>query len=166
MKEPPLTAEQALALLRENASRLAALTGGQPPERLDTTPQAEEWSPNDVLAHNRACGDVWGGNIARILAEDRPTFAGTNPRTWMKQTDYPEWRFEEAFRAFAAQRGELLRTLDALTPDEWERTATVTSYGQRNERTLRSYASQLAKHEQSHVRQIERTLDPALASDR
>jgi hypothetical protein len=55
-------------------------------------------------------------------------------------------------------------TLDALAPDDWERTATVTSYGQANERTLRSYASQLAKHERTHVRQIERTLTLADAA--
>jgi hypothetical protein len=158
VKETPLTAAQVLPLLRQHASRLAALTDGLPPERLYTTPQPEEWSPNEVLAHIRACGAVWGGNIARILADEHPTFPGTNPRTWMKRTDYPEWRFEEAFRAFVAQREELLNTLDALAPDDWERTATVTSYGQANERTLRSYASQLAKHEREHVRQIERTL--------
>ena len=78
----------------------------------------------------------------------------------MKQTDYRQWPFEEALRAFSAQREELLSTLDALTPDGWERTATVTSYGQANERTLRSYASQLAKHERTHVRQIERASTP------
>jgi hypothetical protein len=158
VKETPLTAEEALALLRENASRLAALTDGLPPERLHTAPQPDEWSPNDVLAHIRACCDVWGGNMGRILAGEHPTFAGMNPWTWMKQTDYPQWPFEEALRAFSAQREELLSTLGALTPGGWERTATVTSYGQANERTLRSYASQLAKHERTHIGQIERAL--------
>jgi hypothetical protein len=158
VREEPLTAEESLALLRENGSRLASVTDGLPLEWLHTASQLDEWSPSDVLAHVRTCCDVWGGNIARILAEEHPTFAGMNPRTWMKRTDYPEWPFDEAFRAFSAQREELLSTLDALTPDDWERTATVTSYGQANERTLRSYASQLAKHERTHVRQIERTL--------
>ncbi len=139
MKEEPLSAEESLALLRENASRLAALTDGLPSERLHTAPQPDEWSPNDVLAHIRACCDVWGGNIARILADEHPTFAGMNPRTWMKKTDYPEWPFEAAFSGFSAQREELLSTLNALTPGDWERTATVTSYGQANERTVRSY---------------------------
>lgn len=96
MKEEPLTAEESLALLRENASRLAALTADVPVERLHTAPQPDEWSPNDVLVHIRACCDVWGGNIARILAEEHPTFAGMNPRTWMPRTDYPEWLFEDA----------------------------------------------------------------------
>ena len=158
MKEIPLTAEESLALLRENARRLASLSGGVPRERLQAVPAPGEWSASEVLAHIRACCDVWGGNIAKILADDHPTFAGMNPRTWMKRTDYPAWPFAEALPAFLAQREALLNSLDALTPDDWERTATVTAYGQANERTLRSYASQLAKHEQEHVRQIERSL--------
>lgn len=77
----------------------------------------------------------------------------------MKRTDYPEWPFQKALRAFSAQRAELLATLEGLMPEDWERTASVISHGQvTNERTLRSYASQLAKHERTHVRQDERTL--------
>ena len=158
MKEPSLAPDEALALLRENASRLAALTERVPSGRLHDVPSPEEWSPNDVLAHIRVCCDVWGRNMARILAEEHPTFRGVSPRTWMKRTDYPKWRFEEAMRAFAAQREALLITLQALTLDGWERTATVISYGQSNERTLLSYASQLATHERIHVRQIEQAL--------
>ena len=158
MKETPLGAEEALEMLRENASLLAKIVVGLPPERLHKPPGPEEWSPNEVLAHMRACGDVWGGNIARILAADHPTFPGTNPRTWIKKTDYPAWHFDEAFQAFAKQREELLSALEALAPDDWERSATVTAYGQANERTLRSYGSQLARHERPHVQQIERAL--------
>ena len=159
MPETPLTAQESLALLRENASRLAALSQGAKHSQLHMSPEVGEWSPSDVLAHIRACCDVWGGNIAKILAEEHATFAGLNPRTRMERTDYAERPFEDGLRAFAAQREELLITLDALAPDEWERSATVTSYGQADEKTIRSYASKLAKHERTHVRQIERALE-------
>jgi hypothetical protein len=159
VKEEPLSAAAALALLRENADRLAALAAA-PAERLHAAPQPGEWSPNDVLAHVRACCDMWGGNIARILADDHPTFPGRNPRWWMRQTDYPAWPFERALHAFSTQRAELLANLQSLAPADWERTATVTAYGQRNVRTLRSYASQLARHERPHVDQIARALSP------
>lgn len=160
MKEEPLTADASLALLRQNLARLSTLTDGVPAERLRAAIEPDEWSPSQILAHIRACSDVWGGNIERILADDHPTFAGMNPRTWMARTDYPEWPFDAAFAAFSAQRHDLLQQLDGLTPDGWERSATVTSYGQANERSVRSYASKLAKHERTHVRQIERTLNP------
>lgn len=158
-----LSAAESLSLLRENAARLATLTEGTRPERLQSPPAPGEWSPGEVLAHLRACADVWGGNIAKILAEEHARFAGTNPRTWMKQTDYLEWRFEDAFRAYESQRAELLRVLEGLAPAAWERCATVKAWGQSNERTLRSYASQLALHERAHVQQIARALGGAAA---
>jgi hypothetical protein len=37
------------------------------PAELLATPGPDEWSANDVLAHLRACSDVWGGHIAAIL---------------------------------------------------------------------------------------------------
>ncbi len=159
MSEELLSAQDSMALLRENAARLVALAAGVSAERLHRRPNPDEWSPNDVLAHIRACCDVWGGNVARILADDHPTFAGVNPRTWMRKTNYPDRPFAEAFRKFSAQREALLVTLGALAPADWERSATVTS-GFSTERTLRSYASQLARHERTHVRQIERALNP------
>ena len=158
MKDDPMPAAEALANLREHLSRMTALTAGLPPARLEAPAGPGEWSANEILAHLRACADVWGGNIAKILAADHPKFAGTNPRTWMRKTDYPQWKFEDAFRAFTVQREALLTTLAGLVPADWERSATVTAYGQPNERTLRSYAAQLAEHERVHVTQMERAL--------
>lgn len=158
-EEPQLTAEETLVVLRENASRLAELEGVGA-RQASTAPEPDEWSAREVLAHIRACCDVWGRNIARILADENATFAGMNPRAWMRKTDYLEWPFDAALSAFATQRQELLHTLEGLTPAQWEWTATVTSYGQANERTLRSYASQLAKHERTHVKQIALAVAP------
>ena len=161
MKAKLLTAEQSLLLLRENAAGLVSLTGDQPARRLKHRQQPDEWSPQDVLAHIRACCDVWGGNIGKILAEEHATFKGMNPLTWLKRTDYPEWPFEKALRAFSTQRRALLRDLGQLSPTDWERTASVISYGQLSfERSVRSYVSQLARHERTHVRQIKRALAP------
>src|SRR5262245_49175028 len=50
-----------------------ALTAGLVPELLHTAPAPHEWSAVDVLAHLRACADVWGNCIAEIIAHDHPT---------------------------------------------------------------------------------------------
>ena len=160
MKDVPLTAEESLRLLRENTDRLVSLIDGEPLERLHAAQAPDEWSANEVLAHMRASCDVWGKYIAKILAEEHPTFVAMNPRAWMRRTDYPGWSFDAGFAAFLAQREELLAMLHSLQPDDWERAATVKAYGQAQERTLRSYASQLAKHEHIHVGQIEQILAP------
>jgi hypothetical protein len=46
VKEEPLTVEESLALLRENASRLASVTDGLPLERLHAASQLDDWSPH------------------------------------------------------------------------------------------------------------------------
>ena len=114
-----------------------------------------EWSARDVLAHLRACSDMWGKYIVHILSEDHPTFKAVNPTTWIKKTDYLEQEFHPSLQAFTAQRAELLAVLKPLPTEAWSRMATVTGAGKPRERTVYTYAQWLANHERSHRKQIE-----------
>jgi hypothetical protein len=140
--------------------RLAELTAGLTPTQLQTPPAPGEWSARDVLAHLRACADMWGRYIALIVNEDRPTFKAVNPTTWIKQTDYLEQPFHPSLQAFTSQRAGLLALLQPLPPAAWARTATVTGAGKPRARTMQSYAQWLATHERSHLKQIERLARP------
>jgi hypothetical protein len=153
-----LTVEQILTLLSEHPPRIAELTAGRPAAHLHTPPGPEEWSVNDVLAHIRACADVWGGAIARIITEDGPTLRGLNPRGWMKESGYPGLTFRASLRAFTKQRAELRAVLEPLPAGSWSRTATVRGSGQRHESTALFYADKLARHERAHVDQIGATV--------
>lgn len=153
-----LTIEQVLALLATTPPRLTALTAGLSPAQLRTAPHSGEWSANDVLAHLRACADVWGDCIAAIIARDRPTLRAINPRTWIERTDYLDLAFQPSLGAFAAQRAELLAVLEPLPPVGWSRAAAVTGAGKPLQRTVLSYAQWLARHERPHVKQIERII--------
>ena len=154
MPNKTLTEEQVLALLRETPRRIAALTAGLEPARLRARPTPEEWSANEVLAHMRACADVWGGCMATMIAEKAPTLRAVNPLTWIKRTDYLELEFQPSLRAFAAQRAGLLAVLEPLPHEAWSRTATVTGAGKVLQRTVLFYGRWLAGHERPHVKQI------------
>lgn len=158
---PPrqLPIEEILTRLAGAPERIAALTDGLEPERLRTAPAPDEWSAVEVLAHLRACADVWGGCIATILAEDHPTIRAIDPRTWMQRTDYPALEFRPSLDAFTRQREELLATLEALPADAWSRAATLTGAGRPIERTVQSFAQRLAVHERPHIKQIGRVAD-------
>ena len=156
MPSSSLTIEQVLTLLVGTPPRLEAITAGLTAAQLHTAPNEDEWSANDVLAHLRACADVWGGCIAAMIAEDMPTLRAVNPRTWIKQTDYRDQEFLPSLRAFAVQRAELLTVLEPLPPEGWSRAATVTGAGKALERTVLFYARWLAGHERPHVKQIAR----------
>lgn len=151
-----LTVERVLTLLAEAPPRIAGLTAGLAPAQLHAAPNQDEWCANDVLAHLRACADVWGDCIAAIIHQDRPTIRAVNPRTWIKKTDYREQEFQPSLHAFAAQRTDLLAVLEPLRPEDWSRAATVTGAGKPLILTVHSYAERMAVHERPHVKQIQR----------
>jgi uncharacterized damage-inducible protein DinB len=151
-----LTIEQNMTMLAATPSRIADVTEGLAPAQLLTPPKPGEWSARDVLAHLRACADMWGKYIVVILTEDRPTFKAVNPTSWIKKTNYLEQEFHPSLQAFAAQHAELLAVLEPLPPEGWSRMATVTGAGKPRERTVHTYAQWLANHERSHIKQIAR----------
>ena len=152
--------EKVLTVLSETPQRIAALAEGTSAVQLRTPPKPDEWSANEVLAHLRACADVWGGYIHRILTEDHPKFRALSPRTYIRKTNYTEVEFQPSLDAFTAQRAELLAVLEALSPASWQRAATVTnSSGKVLENNVIHYANSMASHEWDHIEQIEDTLN-------
>jgi hypothetical protein len=159
MPKTPLPPAEIVSLLRENPSQISRVTAGLPPTQARTPPEPDAWSLTDILAHLRACADVWGACIATMLAEDHPTIRAIHPSAWIEQTDYHDLEFAASFAAFAAQRDDLLTTLDALAPEQWQRSATVTGAGAPLTRTVHFYAQWLAKHERTHLKEIGRVAE-------
>jgi hypothetical protein len=151
-----LTIEQILTVLAETPSRIAELTVGLTTTQLNAAPSPGEWSANDVLAHLRACANVWGDCIVRIINQNTPTIRAVNPRTWIKSTNYLEQKFQPSLQAFTVQRADLLAVLEPLTPKFWSRPATVTGAGKPLELSVQSYAQRMAVHERPHLKQIKR----------
>jgi len=150
-----LTIEQVLTLLAQTSPRIAALTAPLSPAQLRTAPNRDEWSANGVLAHLRACADMWGNAMVTMVSEDKPTLRAVNPLTWINKTDYLDLEFRPSLRSFATQRTALLAVLEPLPHEGWSRTATVTGAGAVLERNVLFYGRWLAGHERTHVKQVE-----------
>lgn len=162
MYDTPLTIEQILTILAATPPRITDLSTRLLPAQLLAPLGPGEWSARDVLAHLRACADMWGKYIVEILREDMPTIKAVNPTTWIKQTDYLTQEFQPSLQAFATQRAGLLAELKSLSPDAWSRKAMVTGSGKPRERSVYTYAQWLANHERSHIKQIERIVQVLL----
>jgi len=161
-----LAVDEIMDILRSTVPRLEELTGNVPPDWLYTVTDYG-WSVNEQLAHLRACHDVLGGNMLRIVREDHPAWKGLSPRAWLNQTDYFDWRYDPAFDAFRTQRAELLEVLEPLLPADWERTATVAVPPRATfEYSTRYYGDWLAGHERAHLKHITRILDGLAAPTR
>lgn len=154
-----LSVEQILTLLVATPERISALIAALSPTQVHTSANSGEWSVHEVLAHLRACADVWGNCMETIIAEERPVLRAVNPLTWIKQTDYLTQAFQSSLHAFTMQRTELLAVLSPLPPEGWQRSATVTGAGKVLERTVLFYGDWLARHERQHIKQIERIVN-------
>ena len=157
MATKALTREQILVQLPETPRRIAALTSGVPFAALQTSAVPGEWSANEVLAHLRACADVWGTNILTILSTtEHQAWQAVNPRSWIDHTDYATLKFATSLRAFTTQRATLIAALGPLPRREWSRSALVRGGAPAAERSVLYYAERLARHERAHVKQIGR----------
>ena len=116
-------------------------------------------SANEVLAHLRACADVWGGNIERMARRTTPD-PRDQSRTWSASTDYLDRPFRPSLRAFTRQRKELLGLLDGLSHREWARGGTFTGAGKAGE-VNRAVGGRprSARHDRAHVKQIARIVE-------
>ena len=150
-----------IKLLKTTPRQIASAVGGLSDKELSWKPAADSWSVAEVLAHLRACADVWGESIMKILKQDNPTFRYVSPRTWIRKTNYLDLDFNASFPEFRKQREELLRVLQPLPQEDWLRQANVKATKLREE-TVLSYGKRLANHEAGHCEQIDRILHALL----
>ena len=150
--------ERALTLLTDTPREIASLTRDLTKKRLHAKPDEDTWSANDILAHLRACADVWGKSILAMIAQDHPTLRYVSPRTWIRKTNYLEIDFHASLGAFTKQRADLLKTMEALAPAGWSRGATFTGTVKGREGTVLSYAMRMADHECVHLEQLDTVL--------
>jgi hypothetical protein len=147
-----------LTALSATPKQIAGIARSRSAQDLHRKPAADAWSALEIVAHLRACAEVWGSSIERMLAEDHPTIRYVSPRGWIRKTDYLEQSFRDSLRAFSHRRTTLIATLRDLHPDEWSRRASFTGTTQGREATVLSYAVRIADHEVRHLSQLRRTV--------
>ncbi|HKE26948.1 MAG TPA: DinB family protein [Bryobacteraceae bacterium] len=153
-----------IEMLKTTPRRIASASRGFSDKELSWKPAADSWSANEVLAHLRACADVWGGSILKILKQDNPTFRYVSPRTWIRKTNYLDLDFKASCLAFRKQREDLLKVLQSVPQEDWLRRAKVKAAAKLREETVLSYAQRLGDHEARHCEQMDRVLHARLLS--
>ena len=154
MKATPSEIEKYLKCVEDTQIRIIRAANGLDETSLHFEPDKNSWSANDILAHIRACADLWTHSIYAMLAENEPEFSDINERRWAKVTRYAEVPFAESFQAFSLQRATLLRVLKSLPFESWERSAII--FGRKH--TVFTQTRRMAKHEGEHCEQIENLL--------
>ena len=149
LKPTPKEIDLHLGQLTETPDALRMMTAKLSEDDLHWSPGKKDWSLVEVLAHVRACADVWTYSIHTMLVENQPALPLIDERRWAKTLGYAALSFEASFTAFVVQRGELLRLLRGLTPDQWERTGQIEG----RSHSVFSQARRMALHEVEHLQQ-------------
>ena len=145
--------------LTQSPFRLEKLTRGIETVRLHLRSDAEPWSVSDILAHLRACSDVWGKAIMMMITQDNPTMRYVSPRSWMRKPKYRDQEFGAALETYTLERQKLVKTLTDVDEAGWGRRGTFTGTSARQrDQTVLSYANRIVNHEQPHLEQIETLL--------
>jgi len=148
-----------LELLKNGPVRIERATRGVQPARLNLRMDEEPWSVGDILAHLRACSDVWGGSILTMITEDNPIRRYVSPRSWMRMPRYRDQEFNAALESFTREREMLVKTLAGLDEAGWARRGTFSGTSPRKrDQTVWSYTERIVNHEQPHLDQIESLL--------
>jgi hypothetical protein len=150
---------RAIELLTQAPLRLEKATRGVQTTQLHLRSDAEPWSVSDILAHLRACSDLWGNSIIAMITRDNPTLRYVSPRSWMKKPKYQVQDFDVALESFTQDRQKLVKMLAELDEAGWARRGIFTGNSPRQrDQTVLSYSERIVNHEQPHLEQIEALL--------
>ncbi|MEZ4768693.1 MAG: DinB family protein [Caldilineales bacterium] len=155
---PGLTAEFS-QMLAGFPAKIERLTAGLTDEALAAAPDPKAWSALRVLAHLRACSDLWSYSIYAMLAETSPELPLPDERRWAKVAGYAGTGFRRSLQAFTMDRERLVAVLAALSEADWSRDAHIR--GRRH--TVFSQCRRMALHEADHLAQVESIVAGAAA---
>lgn len=155
MKITPAEIGKILPILEATISRIASMAENREAKELNTPASRGKWSAVEVLAHLRACDDIWRHSIYAMLVQEHPSLPDLDERRWAKVAGYAQLDFHQSFLAFRIGREELILVLRKLPLEAWSRDAEI--FGRTH--TVFSQARRLALHEAEHCKQIEAILN-------
>lgn len=145
------TPEALLAVLRSTPAALSTICLHKP-GNLSKKPATSEWSPSEVLCHLRdvdAEVNLW--RLPKVLKEYNPFIPGQDTDLWAETRQYGMQNGIDALADFTQARIQVLKLLEDLPAEAWDRPARHAIFGPT---TLRELVNIIAGHDILHVRQI------------
>ena len=144
-----------LAVLRSTPAALATLCRHRNPD-LGKRPAADEWSPSEVLCHLRDVdSEVNLLRLLKVVNEQNPFLPGQDTDPWAEVRQYCKQDGLLALADFTRARLEVLRLLENIPPEDWDRHARHAIFGPTN---LRELVNIIAGHDILHVQQVYKAL--------
>ena len=122
------------------------------PNTAVTTPDAEDWSARDVVAHLLIVNDLGlDRRLHLMVEEDDPLVPDVNEHTTLAESGYRARPVGDLLADFAARRADTVEWMRRLGPSELERTGNHEMTGRV---TVSDVVHHIAFHDLVHVAQI------------
>jgi uncharacterized damage-inducible protein DinB len=149
------TTDELIDSLRKTPILLAALLAGVDETLAHARPAEGEWSAVETIGHLIDAEERAVDRIAQIVEEDDPVLAGYDPDALVREHDYQSRSLQSVVDRFEALRTERIAALSALTPEQWQRTATFMGRGAT---PLTAITVHMCWHDANHLAQIAEAL--------
>jgi DinB superfamily len=138
--------------LRTFPDRLRAAVDGLSAEALERPEREGKWSIAQVIAHLAQFEMIVALRIRTILAEETPSLLSFAQEAWNEKV-YRRESVSELLEQLDFLRRMNLALLERLSDAEWNRAGIHPQYGHN---TIRQLIERFEKHQEKHLRQVER----------
>jgi hypothetical protein len=141
-----------LERFRRGPELIAVTLTGVFGEEEDFLPAPGKWSIRQVIAHVADSEMVGAHRFRQMLAEENPTLIAYDQEAWAKNLDYARRKPKQSLESFRRMRAENYELLKDLPEAAFAR---VGNHTERGSMTLRDQLEILARHAESHARQMQ-----------
>jgi hypothetical protein len=152
----PLSPQLALKALSSGIDEISTLIDGLDEYQMEYYPQPGEWNMREALLHLFVSQQLLAGRVDKMLEEHNPYLAGA--AAWMLEDDQAT-PGSQIFQHLKESREAVYNQLQALPQESWWRTGEHEEFGQV---TVLQQASYFAKHERSHLLQMQQIREAVL----
>jgi len=145
----PLRPQQVVAALISGPDEVEDAVKGLSEEQMTQSARPGEWAIGEVLWHLLMAQSVFAARVEKMLAEDNPSLEGI--AVWTIEGEESLWA-RDILARYRDSRMATVDRLKAMSPGDWWRTARHEEFVQF---TILQQASYFAKHERSHLPQID-----------
>lgn len=147
--------EEMMAQMEKTPEELAVLLRGKDEALLSKRPDGKNWSPKEVICHLRDTDELFMTRFQAMITMDEPKFSPADADRWAEDRQYLRNDLQQALAALRRRRGEVLKFLRGLKPEQWERAGI---HATRGRETLRDWVTLMANHDLNHLEQMRRAL--------
>ena len=139
-----------LARLRSGHDDVVAALAAITPTELDRPQRSGGWTARQIVHHLADSEATAYVRLRRVLAENEPVIAGYDEPEWARRLHYDR-PIEPSLAVLRAVREASLQLLEALSPDEWQRSG---SHVESGPYTVARWLQIYSEHAHDHANQI------------